>query len=346
MHYDVVISTLNRPESLRNCIEMIETQTEKPSRVIIVDASDEHDGVKAYVMKSRDTAIEWVFMKSDAKSLPHQRNLGLTRVQSPVVLLPDDDSMLHPWAAAKMMSAYQLDDRGQIGGVSGMAASVSPLGRGSSQMKWTRALKDGIQPLRNRLEDRFATKPFNSYPRELWRQRAIPGWVDGKRFILVETIGGYLLSLRADVAKKLKFDEVLGYGIGYALHEDMEMSLRLQKSGYLLVAAHDASIFHNVHPSKRAGGFNYGFCWIANYIYACRKNLPEGSVSWRDDLTHYLRYKLLLYKIRSIALRDDYSRDISLGAKAAWNVRSDLMSSSVADLEQMYRELCDAHIRR
>ena len=40
MRHDAVISTLNRRESLKACLSLIEEQTEKPARVIIVDASD------------------------------------------------------------------------------------------------------------------------------------------------------------------------------------------------------------------------------------------------------------------------------------------------------------------
>lgn len=346
MRYDVVIATLNRPESLSACLSLIEAQTEKPQRVIIVDASDDHAGVKAQVMRQRDPAIEWLFLQSDARSSPRQRNLGLDQVTSEVVLFPDDDSMLYPTAAAAMLAAYRLDDSGQVAGVSGVAASTPPATHSAQQITRWRAVKERIQPVRNRIEDVLVTKPFNSYPRELWTSRDVPPWVDGRRFVLVETIGGYLLSLRTAAVREHRFDEVMGYGIGYALHEDMELSLRLQSAGYLLVAAHEAPIFHDVHPAKRAGGYNYGFCWIANYIYACRRAIPEDSKAWRVDLSRFLRYKLALYRARAVVRRDDYSREVWLGARAAWQARASLMASPLGEVGQNYRQLCDLHIRR
>jgi hypothetical protein len=72
MRYDAVISRLNRPESLKACLSLIEEQTEKPARVIIVDASDSHHEVKADVMQSRDAATEWTFLRSDTKSHLYQ----------------------------------------------------------------------------------------------------------------------------------------------------------------------------------------------------------------------------------------------------------------------------------
>lgn len=345
MRYDVVIATLNRPESLKSCLSLLEKQTEIPRRVIIVDASDDHQAVHDEVMRARDQSIEWMFIESDVRSSPRQRNLGLAYVDSDIVLLPDDDSMLYPNAAEEMLAAYRLDVRHEVGGVSGVAADRPPTGRQNTQIARSRQLKERVQPLRNRLEDIFVTKPFNSYPRELWSSRELPGWVDGQRFVPVETIGGYLLSLRAEVVKRHPFDEVMGYGIGYALHEDMELSLRLQRSGYLLVAARQAPIFHDVHPSKRAGGFNYGFCWIANYLYACRRDLPEESPAWREHLPRFLAYKLALYRARAQVRRDEYSREVWQGAQAAWQERHELMSADGPELPQIYRDLCDRHIR-
>jgi dTDP-4-amino-4,6-dideoxygalactose transaminase len=74
MRYDAVISTLNRPESLKACLSLIEEQTEKRARVIIVDASDHHHKVKADVTQSRDAAMESIFLRSDTRTHLYQSN--------------------------------------------------------------------------------------------------------------------------------------------------------------------------------------------------------------------------------------------------------------------------------
>ena len=346
MQYDVVIATLNRAKSLENCISTIEIQSERPARVIIVDAGDDHEQLRTRILTHRDAAIEWVFLHSTIKNLPYQRNLGLREVKSEVVLMPDDDSMLHSAAASEMMAGYRSDSDGIVAGVSGIQVGMSPLADRPIQVPRTRAFKDRVQPLRNSLEARLAPKPFDTFPQELWKHRSIPSWIDGRRFRLVETIGGFRLSLRSDLAKDHQFDETLGLGIGYALHEDMEFSIRLQRLGYLLIGAQNAPIFHDVHPSKRAGGFNYGFCWIMNYIYACRKNLPKESRSWSRDLTKFLEYKVALYRARAIVRRDPYSQEALEGARAALAVRHVLMDTEVSQLPAAYKELCSTYIRR
>ncbi len=344
--YDAVIATLNRPDSLLACLTQLEAQTEKPRRVIVVDASDDHEAVRSRVMKERDPSIDWLFLQSDVRSSPYQRNLGVRHVEHEVAFLPDDDSMLHPTAAAEMMAAYRADTAGEVAGVSAVGVDDSPIAGRVPDVSRGRALKEWVAPVRDRLEDRFVTKPFASYPKSIWRTRQIPAWIDGDRFALVSSVGGYRLSLRADLVKAHPFDETLGYGIGYALHEDMELSMRLHRLGYLLVGAQRAWVHHDVHPSQRAGGYNYGFCWIANYIYGCRRNLPEDSRSWSRDLPRFLRYKVALYAVRAAVRRDRYSRDVLDGARAAWTERAALMASEPEDLPSVYRAMCDRHIQR
>lgn len=344
MRYDVVIATLNRAETLKASLKLIEEQTERPERVIIVDASDDHAGLKRTIEPvMRGSDIHYELCPTDVRNAAYQRNVGLELVQSPVVFLPDDDSMLYPETASEILSAYRADDKGLIGGVAGRAASTAPnIEYLAHQKRPIRAIKERVQPIRNAFEEWAAPKPFNLYPREVWRQSIVPDWIDGERYCLVEVIGGYLMSLRAEPAKRLKFDETLGYGIGYALHEDMDMSMRLYRQGYLLVAAQYGSIYHNVFPSKRAAGFNYGFCQIANYIYACCKTLPRDTDAWRQ-LPRFMQYKIFLYRL---AARHEFGRDVLRGAQTAWDERARLIDSpDEAALKEAYMLLCDRYVK-
>jgi GT2 family glycosyltransferase len=346
MRYDAVIATLNRPESLANCLSMIEKQSEQPARVVIVDAGSDHERLRANVLAHRNPAIEWIFVGTDQKNSPYQRNLGLRHVTSEVVITPDDDCMLHPDAATEMMAGFRADSTGLVAAIGGVQVGISPLAGGFRQMQGARAFKDRLDPLRNRVEARLVPKPFNTFPQSLWPHRAIPAWVDGDRFRLVATSGGGLTAFRSEVVKEHQFDQTLGHGIGYALHEDMEFDLRIQRLGYLIIAAQRASIFHDAHPGKRAGGFNYGFCWIANYLYVCRKNIPQETRSWARDLPRFLRYKAGLYHARALVRRDLYSRDVLEGARTAWSARHVLMDADAAQLPAAYDELCNTFIRR
>jgi GT2 family glycosyltransferase len=345
MRYDAVIATLNRPEALRACLRQLELQSERPERVIVVDASDDHESVKSVALAGRDPSIEWVVVRAERRGLPNQRNQGLEHVRNPVTFMPDDDSLMHVQAAEEMMAGYRLDTAGVVAGVGGIESAQSPLGKGSVQKTRGQALKARLERPRSMIETRIAKKPFESFAHEAWARNEIPAWVDGDRFVLVESIGGYLLSLRTDLARERKFDETLAYGIGYALHEDMEMGLRLQRDGFLLIGARRAPIFHDVHPGKRAGGFNYGFCWLANYIYVCRRTFPSDSAILSEQLERFLKHKLRLYRTRALVRGSEYNRDIYDGAKTAWSIRHELSSSDPVELAATYRRACDRYLR-
>lgn len=342
LSYEVVIATRNRPETLKASLPLIEAQTEKPRRIILVDASDDHAAFKTSLAEVIDRSpFDYLILRAERPNSSRQRNVGLDLVESEIALMPDDDSMLYPEAAAEMMAGYRLDTAGVVAGVSGRANAAAPAAPVAHRMAKSRAFKDALDPPRNYVEDRLVPDPFKEYPRELWRTRDIPAWIDGDRFALVETIGGFRMSFRTDIARRLRFDETLGYGIGYALHEDMELSLRMQSAGYLLIGAQRAAIHHNVFPAKRADGFNYGFCQIANYIYTCRRNMPETSRGWAV-MGRFLRYKLLLYRLTAST---PYGRDVYRGAAAAWRRRAVLMKAPpLSGLEAAYVALCDACI--
>jgi hypothetical protein len=78
-------------------IPLILKQDILPGRLIIVDASDDHDSVKAEVAQISEGFgfKNTIVLESDAASLTRQRNIGLQLVEAPIVMFPDDDSMWH-----------------------------------------------------------------------------------------------------------------------------------------------------------------------------------------------------------------------------------------------------------
>lgn len=339
----MLIATANRPESLRSCLSLIEAQTLLPTRVIIVDASDDHDAVMAAALADRSAEIRWVPLRAPVKSLAHQRNFGLDHVKSEVVLMPDDDSMLFPDAAAHIMDAYTRDTEGVVGGVAAAVAGHHPQQAALGKSIGRRGgIKQRLQRLRYVVEAKFAPSPFTEYGQSAIDARTLPGWIDGGRFRALTVMGGYQMSFRTSAIQRLRFDEVLGHSSGYCLHEDHEVAMRIHNAGLVLVAAQEAMVFHEQHGGRRAGGFTYGFTWIANMVYTCTKNMPADSRAARHDLPRQARYKLALYAARSLAKRDRYSYDVYRGARRAWVNRAQLAPGP--GLERSYRDLCDREI--
>lgn len=344
MEYDCVIATRNRISALQMSIPLILQQDIVPDHLIIVDASDNHAAVNEAVHNICNTYNYrgLRIIKSDAANSSRQRNIGLDLVTAPVVMFPDDDSLWHPGFAKNILSVYERDIDRTIGGITGVASPDLPsdASRPTYAKNRLALLKAAIQPFRNILEEHVTPKPFDLFARTMWSKK-IP-LVDDVNVKRVETVGGFRMTFRTEVVKKTRFDEVLGYGVGYAQHEDMDASLGVQASGYALVSAENAKVHHYVFPGKRAKGYNYGFCQIANYIYVCRKRMPQVS-SIYIDLERFLIYKLFLYGLR---YNSSFGREVLHGAFDAWKNRSRLLTAETEQLSGAYMSLCDEYIRR
>jgi len=333
--FDVVIVTRNRTDALDMTIPLILRQNRQPVNFIVVDSSDDHEPIKALVEKlTKDWSGKVVIDHTDKPSITRQRNIGLKYVTSDVVIFPDDDSLWFPDVAENFMKPYEADVEGVVGAVGGKPVQESPINIDdlSYGINKKTVFKDKIQRTRNFIEEKIFPKPFNVYGEDIYKNKTLPDWAPALNCVLVPNISGFRMSFRTSVIKELGFDEVMGSRVGYATHEDQEASIHVIKSGYLVLGARDARVFHHRHPAPRAPAFNYGFFWLTNYMYVIRKHMDPSVRAW--GLTRrYLFYKLNLYRL--------VNGSVFNGAKAAWNGAKAIMDCKVDDLPQVYIEVCD-----
>jgi glycosyltransferase involved in cell wall biosynthesis len=325
-------------------IPLILKQDVRPDRLIIVDASDDHDSVKTEVaeISERFGFENTIVSKSDAPSLTRQRNIGLRFVKAPIVMFPDDDSMWHPGFASNVVKIYQADVRRQVGGVSGLGVAEPPpdLEQPLYRKSALGSLKAAIQPYRGLFEKHYFPKPLDLIGLATWTDNI--DVVDDVTSRRVPHITGYRMSFRTDVIRQVGFDETLGYAAGYSYHEDFDASLAVERLGYALVSAEGAKVCHYSFPGRRAKGYSYGFCSIANSAYVSKKHIGQDTHIYRD-LDRYLKYKVLLYGSRFYS---NHGREVFLGAFDAWRNRSRLLEADDADLSNAYKALCDQYIKR
>lgn len=341
LNYAIVVATRNRLTMLKASLPLFLAQTRLPSRIVVVDRSDDHDPVRAYceeLATLTNVSIEVIY--GEVANSSAQRNQGLASVTEPVVAFPDDDSFWFPDTAAELMAVYESDTGLRFGAVSATESKLSPVRSPLDRASGKPPMKDGVRfsRWRNRIESIFVPQPFNMFGAERIAELAADARADGLNYPLVETIGGYLMSFRTDVASSLLFDELLGSRIGYATHEDKDLSLRVLASGALIAAAPRALVFHNVAPGKRANGFDYGFFHVLNYAYIAQKVFPTTRAL--AGLKRYLRYKLFLYSLRR---SDEYVMDIHRGAAAAFKGLDAVLSAPRDRLAAAYDEVCDMH---
>lgn len=81
MDYDVVIPTKNRIEPLKLSIPLILSQSRKPNKLIIVDASDDNSKINEIVNQLViNSGVEYEYIVADMANSSRQRNLGLEKV--------------------------------------------------------------------------------------------------------------------------------------------------------------------------------------------------------------------------------------------------------------------------
>jgi GT2 family glycosyltransferase len=343
MSYDIVVATRNRIDMLRHSLSLFLGQTLPPRRLVVVDASDDHGPVARFCAGLSPAGTEVIAVQAEQRNLPAQRNQGLALVEAPVVAMPDDDSLWYPDTGAALVEAYAVDTAGAVGAINAMDMRTSPLATIEAGLRPTPVarLRSLIGPARRFVENRLAPHPFDVFGHERIAALRGPERVDTARLPLVPTVGGYRMSFRTEAIRAVGFNATLGYAVGYAQHEDKDAAMRLLAAGWLIAAAPKARVFHNVHPSKRSGGFAYGFCQIYNYAYICRTAFDQASGAWRY-LGRYLWLKRQLYALRRA---DSYGREVHEGATAAAAAVPALLEAPAAAVETLFRETCDRHLR-
>lgn len=245
-----------------------------------------------------------------------QRNIGLAEVTEPVVLFPDDDSLLHPGVMEEIMATYERDEGGLIGGVCAAEADTAPesaLTSARYEMTLSDRIRKPVAATRFRLERALVPEPFLRAGQRLARNHPRPDWVDGERHVEVEFMAGFRMPFRTDLIRRHGFDETLGR---YALFEDTDASFKILKT-HLLVGARRARIYHYKAPAKRDGGYAMGAMQILNRAYVLAQD-AERDATTRRQLHRLSRYKIAQYGAAATS-GAQFAKDRLRGARAAMN---------------------------
>lgn len=313
--YAAVIVTRNRPDALALCLPLLLAQSRPPSQTLIIDSSDDAtENIETAKRVSKDFCCE-VSHHRAPKGMTVQRNIGLSMVEHPVVLFPDDDSLLLPGAMAEIMSVYEQDQEGLVGGVCAAEAMIPPdgtLDKARYREKQGDSLRRKIATFRFKLERLLAPEPFLRAAHLKYASLQQPGWLEPNRHVLVEFMTGFRMSFRTPLIRAKRFDEDLG---AYALFEDTDASLKILES-HVLVGARHAQIFHYKSPARRDRGFTMGMMQILNRAYVIAKNV-DADPRLQRQFTIYARYKCLQYLAGHIVSRSNYTKARLEGARAA-----------------------------
>lgn len=335
--YDVVIATRNRPDVLSFSLPSILTQSIPPERLIVVDASNDHAQTvnaaeSCCSSHANTTDLQIIYTKPWQTA---QRNEGLRHVRSPIVFIPDDDSILLPSAAEAILQIYQRDTEERIGGV-GMKEIHTPPPSVRSEDA-ARARDAGIVdriiarfgPMKARLLNRLAEGPMHVACRIAMEHHTPPNWLSEVDASPAPFLHGFRMTFRTDIVRRCGFNEDFARGRGY---DDFDISLAVLQT-HLLVNAERAEVYHHRVGGKRDDGLEAGITQLLNPCYiTCRHTSPESPA--RRAVLPFARRLTIDYALRALSR---YDRDRLRGIRRARKWLHSLLTASPEVLTERYQ---------
>lgn len=342
LSYDVVMATRNRPEAVALSLPLILRQTRPPARIVIVDSSDDPAPIEALAGEAAAAGICPVDYLTSARGSTLQRNLGIRASGSEVILFPDDDSLLHPDAAERLMEIYEADREGRVAAVCAAPAATAPpgilAGLDSHAAERTGPLRRSLLGLRQRVKERLSgANPFLAVGTRLNARHDLPPAIARLEAEPVPYMTGFRMSFRRG-AIAAGFDETLQR---YSWFEDIDASFTAMRQG-LVVVAKRALIYHHRTAAARDNGHRMGLWAILNRGYVVMKHVHANPAVFPDSRRHALR--LTAYcRARAIAYRamarDGFGRDRARGAAEGVRRLPALVAAPAEALSRTYREL-------
>ncbi len=268
----VVIATRNRPEAIGATLASLNKQGQIPSKVIVVDSSDDEATADVVAALKDSLRFEIEYRRTEIRSAARQRNLGAERAGAGIVLFLDDDVDLDPHCLQEMMTVFENDAEAAVGGVSATISNqvysdpkgVNRLLLGIGLGSWKGPYAWLVGPAVNFLPE--------DTPGKVWETDWLPS-----------TCTAY----RADVFDKYRFAEFDGYSFA----EDVDLSARVSKTHRLLNTTR-ARVFHqdmgkDTHKDWRALGRSMV---VNRYGIMAGTMGRDGALDWFRLFWHEMVY--------------------------------------------------------
>jgi GT2 family glycosyltransferase len=230
--YSAVIATKDRQDDAATAVGVLLDQTRLPERIVVVDASTP-PFVASPALADRATrlGVDLVVL-GHAPSFPAQLNLGVGRIETPVVLFLDDDVRIPSNYAEVLLRRWEAGGLEAFGGMQGTPAVVPRQGTVERVLRRLTMLSYAdpageAMTLRRSGKIRFAPEPRSA--------------------VHVPVLGSGATAYRTDLVLAHAFDERFP---GYTPGVDLEMAFRVAADAPL-VQTPDVQWTHLWHPRER-----------------------------------------------------------------------------------------------
>jgi GT2 family glycosyltransferase len=207
--YSAVIPTKDRHKGVDATVGNLFDQTRLPDRIVVVDASaNRYEPSTELAERARRLGVELVVVSS-RPSVHAQRNLGVRRAETPVVLFLDDDVRIPPNYAETLLARWENAGLDAIGAIQGTPADVPRQGTVARTLRRL-AMLSYVDPAGEAMTLRRSGKV-----------RFVP---EPRGPVQVPVLASGATAYRTELALAHPFDERFE---GYTPGGDLEMSFRL-----------------------------------------------------------------------------------------------------------------------
>jgi GT2 family glycosyltransferase len=286
-------------------------QTRLPLQIIVVDASDNWAACRDRLVPSIGAAgVEIIYVQAPKRSLTVQRNTALEHARGEIIFFLDDDTLLYPDCAERILEVYERDREGWIAGVTAPNLPLPPESAASGLYQKASG-KNANAVLLSRLQN---SKLFRWAMREILLMNHyrlfVPyddppiHWQEHQIQVIIRDLGlsdvdlaasmfGYAMTVRRTLAEREHFDSDL---LAYSPAEDTDFSYRVSRHGALLVC-NSARLHHFEAASGRLKRKQVSALFLTNCALFLRKhatNLPAKRrqfmwLLWRRYLAELLK---------------------------------------------------------
>jgi GT2 family glycosyltransferase len=205
----VVVSTMNRPDQVVECVRCILASSDRDLELIVVDQSELSACDRARTAVGDDPRLSWVATKT--RGLSVSRNIGVSRAGAPIVAFTDDDCRVPLDWLARIHAAFS--DNKDLGLLFG-AVVLSPEDR-------AKGYAAEFEPIETR-----------TFHHEFPSMRSQWG------------VGANMVVRRAVFAQIGDFDEMLGAGARFHAGEEIDLTIRALSNGFKVLHASSISVVH------------------------------------------------------------------------------------------------------
>ena len=299
-----IIACRNRPDELLVAVESLVRQTVLPAELCIVDSSDDTPTRAKIEELCEDAGLSLDYHHPAPRGLTIQRNVGIDRTTGDPVFFIDDDVSLEPDCHERVLEEYDRWEQApaiRLGGI--RATAKRPAGPPLISILWRKLFGIG-----------------GYWPEASGKMRR-GFWVEGVSVATgvrkIEYMTGWFMSFKREVFELERFDENLA---GYAHKEDVDMTYRVHKQGYVMVQTPLAICDHFRTDTSRLTSHQLTHMNLRNQFYLHRKNMPQDfrhrAALWWGLLG------LLLFNFGSALFKNDWGLVTGMLAGAREQLRS------------------------